>query len=427
LASWDVFHADRLELERGLSTQAIREALLRGSLRDDDLVRPAGTTAAWGPLADIPELMPAPQQTPQSAPPAQASVQSPPAPAIPGAAPTSDFEVEAEDADGAPPTPAPTLRAPDWFHLRSETDDVAFPVLKDQPEKPVPPEIPAPATAPPWVWAEQGADEDEDEDENEGGGEDDEAGEVGLGEEAEVLDAIPDDDDLEVLEDDRELVLPGVAAKGSETESQTSRVALPVVAARGWDDTRTDVEDEEEEADLSLSRRGPQTVEELDLAPMVDVAFQLVLFFMVTATTVLFKTLEIPKPSSEAPPSAVAQGRSRSLDDLQSDYILVEVDPAGAMKIDREPVAAEMSTLVERLRQAREKTHRKAMLLLADYETKHRNSVLAYDAAFEIGLGIVVARPKAPPGPPPALVPSAPQKAANAAAAATVPGAPGLN
>ena len=48
---------------------------------------------------------------------------------------------------------------------------------------------------------------------------------------------------------------------------------------------------------------------------MVDVAFQLVLFFMVTATTVLYKTLEIPKPSKEQAPTAVAQGRS--LEDLQ--------------------------------------------------------------------------------------------------------------
>ena len=89
---------------------------------------------------------------------------------------------------------------------------------------------------------------------------------------------------------------------------------------------------------------------------MVDVAFNLVLFFMVTATTVLYKTLEIPKPSGEAPAAAVAQGRSRSLDDLKDDYILVEIDDSGAMKLDREPIAPVMETLVEQLRRAREKT-----------------------------------------------------------------------
>ena len=66
------------------------------------------------------------------------------------------------------------------------------------------------------------------------------------------------------------------------------------------------------------------------------------------------------------------------------------------MKIDREPVAAAMPALVERLRQAREKTGRKAMLLSADFTTPHRNAVLAYDAANEIGLGIAIARPSAP-------------------------------
>ena len=64
----------------------------------------------------------------------------------------------------------------------------------------------------------------------------------------------------------------------------------------------------------------------LSPAAMVDVAFQLVLFFLVTATTILYKTLEIPKPSTDAPPSAVAQGRSKTLDDLSKDYIVVEID-----------------------------------------------------------------------------------------------------
>ena len=73
------------------------------------------------------------------------------------------------------------------------------------------------------------------------------------------------------------------------------------------------------------------------------------------------------------------------------DFILVEIDAAGAMKIDREPVAATLPALVERLRSAREATGRKAMLLSADSATRHRNAVLAYDAANEIGLGIAIA------------------------------------
>ena len=127
---------------------------------------------------------------------------------------------------------------------------------------------------------------------------------------------------------------------------------------------------------------------------MVDVAFQLVLFFLVTATTVLYKSLEVPKPNPENnPPAAAAQGRSKTLDDLKDDFILVEIDPAGAVKIDREPVPSELPALAQRLRAARERTGRKSMLLSADFSTPHKSAVLAYDAANEIGLGIAIARP----------------------------------
>jgi biopolymer transport protein ExbD len=431
LASWDVFHADRLELERGMSTDAIREGLARGILRDDDLVRPAGTSVAWGRVADLPELMApfaAPAQLSPSAPlqALTADVQPSPAPIVPprpattqpprpmpataqsrhSEAGTSDFEVVAEE-QAPESTPAPTVRAPDWFNLRSESDDVAFPVIKDAPiDTSMRDRGSATPAAPPaaaWSWEQD--DDNDDEDEN-------------APEDHEEIDRAPldEDDQLEILDDDDEFPPAHPISTPADEGRSSSRVALPVVTTRDRDDIWSEEAAElEDEGNFSLSRSGPVTVEELDLAPMVDVAFQLVLFFMVTATTVLYKTLEIPKPSTDAPPSGVTQGRSRSLDDFQNDYILVEIDPSGMMKIDREPVAANMTTLVERLRIAREKTGRKSMLLSAEHTTKHRSAVLAYDAANEIGLGIVIARPQAPQGPAPALAPAAPtQPPANA-------------
>ena len=198
-------------------------------------------------------------------------------------------------------------------------------------------------------------------------------------------------------------------------DSRSSHVALPVVRSRDRDQGVMPGEDDDEEA-FSLSRSATQRIEELDLAPMVDVAFQLVLFFMVTATTVLYKTLELPKPSAETPASTVAQGRSRSLDELKEDFILVEIDDRGAMKLDREPIEPVRETLVEQLRQAREKTGRKSMLLSADYATAHRNAVLAYDAAYEIGLLIAIAKPQNPQGPAPTLRGAAPAPKAAAPA-----------
>lgn len=289
MANWDVFHGDRLEVERGLATAEVHAALARGDLRDDDLIRPAGTSDPWARLADMPALV----------------------------------------------APAPEVRP-----------------AAEPPDTEEPPQFPA---------------EFEDDDE-----------------EAELLTASFDRDE----------------AHDSEGGEASESLEMLV-----WDDApdaEPDDPEEEDEAaaEFTLSRGSAGRVEELDLAAMVDVAFQLVLFFLVTATTVLYKSLEVPKPNPENVPNAAsAQGRSKTLDDLKDDFILVEIDPAGAVKIDREPVPAERPALVERLRAARGQTGRKAMLLSADFATPHRSAVLAYDVANEIGLNIAIARPVATTGP----------------------------
>ena len=57
MATWDVFRSDRLEVERALTTEGVRAARARGDLRDDDLIRPAGTSVPWARLADLPALI----------------------------------------------------------------------------------------------------------------------------------------------------------------------------------------------------------------------------------------------------------------------------------------------------------------------------------------------------------------------------------
>jgi biopolymer transport protein ExbD len=412
LASWDVFHGDRLELERGLDAGAIRDAFSRGELREDDLVRPAGTTIAWARLAQFPELLQALATAPELAP------EAPPvAPSVllitsPNPiAPTefyeppepSDFEVRSDDFGVDIPFASPAAqRGSDGLEIGVRSD-VAFPVIKDQPVGVTPFAVPAELHEPALpgrLWAEE-VDEEEDDD-------DFDRAPAKVGTDA--------DGGLEILADD-EIVESPAERDDLDLDDRASRVALPVVTARGWDDVPIE-EGDEEEADMSFSRGGPATVEELDLAPMVDVAFQLVLFFMVTATTVLYKTLEIPKPTKEQAPTAVTQGRS--LSDLQDDFVLVEIDAIGSMKVDREPINPDMNTLVERLRTAREKTNRKSMLLSADFATKHRDTVLAIDAAHEIGMAIVIARPANPVGPAPTLL-SQPKAAPAAAPVGTPP------
>ena len=48
MASWDVFHADSLELERGLSSAAVRAALAGGALQDDESIGRANRAVQYG-------------------------------------------------------------------------------------------------------------------------------------------------------------------------------------------------------------------------------------------------------------------------------------------------------------------------------------------------------------------------------------------
>ncbi|HEV3167956.1 MAG TPA: PVC-type heme-binding CxxCH protein [Isosphaeraceae bacterium] len=89
-------------------------------------------------------------------------------------------------------------------------------------------------------------------------------------------------------------------------------------------------------------------------------------------------------------------GQQKSADDPNKGFILVEIDAQGVIKIDNVQASAE--SLVERLRKASKETDRKSVLVTADFSTPHRNAVLVYDAANEVGLGIAIAKPGGPDG-----------------------------
>jgi biopolymer transport protein ExbD len=337
LATHDVFHSDRLEVERNLSDDALRAGLASGEIREDDLVRPSGTGAPWTRIGDRPDLF---TTKPAPAP-------KPPAPPV------------------IPPRPEPEV-------VRHPFDDDD---IDDDPDVMDP------------IYEAEFADEGDGEDYEE-----------------EAPDQSPALGPLDSGEHD---VMP--VESGNKAGHNLGALDLDLDRDRhengddssqlvvAWDDDLDEYDPQEEDeaaAEFTLSRGSAETVEELDLAAMVDVAFQLVLFFLVTATTVLYKSLEVPKPNPDSnPPAAAAQGQSKSLEDLKANFILVEIDPAGQVKIDHEPVAAEPRALAERLRAARTNTDRKSMLLSADFSTPHQSAVLAYDAANEIGLGIAIARP----------------------------------
>ena len=187
-----------------------------------------------------------------------------------------------------------------------------------------------------------------------------------------------------------------VTAANATPSQETPLASIADDPANTAPDQASDDEEwgDEDAADtqMTLARSRTPTVEELDLAAMVDVALQLVLFFLVTASTIVFKAMAIPAPTPEPPEDAVAQ-EIVALTDIENSFIIVEIDTEGRILVNQEPVEATFTALVAALRAARDDTGMTSMLLSADAATRHKNAVLALDAAQAIGLGISMARP----------------------------------
>lgn len=467
METWDIFLTDQLEVRRGLSTAEVHAAVARGEIRDDDLIRPAGSSDPWAPIVD--RLPPATSVEP-AAPaaitqPHPPQVPHPPVPPVsvePAAAPDLAVpSIPTVSASSDAPITGVEARTTEFFGeilgLKTPKESQAgtagekiskVPREPETTEKPADidkfsSEAPSSSVVPPQpperpvaLFADEDEDEiveaEEDDDDfpsvemlekadERRSPQDSRPGDLG-GRLSHVRSGDPTHDHSDGYTDDP---LPaGLRAElgrddlRAESETVVLGIGGALSPATEWDhSTKAEIADmalgehgAEVEDDLSLTRGGTEKVEELDLAAMVDVAMQLVLFFLVTGLTVMFKTMEVPKPNPDKPAGGVSQGQGRTLDDLMHDYILVEMDAEGSIKVDQEPVAANFDALVERLRTARESSGgRNTMLLNVDYNTPHRDAVMAYDAANEIGLSVAVGQPSQESSGTPPPAPAAPK------------------
>jgi biopolymer transport protein ExbD len=131
---------------------------------------------------------------------------------------------------------------------------------------------------------------------------------------------------------------------------------------------------------------------EMDMTPMVDVTFQLLIFFMLTASFTMQKSLAVPKPDISERTAA-----SRSIQDYQErpDYVVVRVDGFNTYHISAALWNDEMEVpspheLLVKLRQARKGDDRgnvpRYMLVVASGEALHERVVTAIDAGNEVGM-----------------------------------------
>lgn len=130
-------------------------------------------------------------------------------------------------------------------------------------------------------------------------------------------------------------------------------------------------------------KRIPIDLEEMDLTPMVDVTFLLLIFFMITASFSLQKTIPFPSPD---PQKSGGKASLQSLDDLLNQSILVEVSREGKITIDRRPIETDSRVLEDEFRLQMTRDNKQELVLTADPAAKHRLVITILDAANAAGL-----------------------------------------
>ncbi len=140
-----------------------------------------------------------------------------------------------------------------------------------------------------------------------------------------------------------------------------------------------------EDEDLPYEKPKNRDTTEMDMTPMIDVTFLLLIFFVVTASFQIQKAMEVPKSKSDAP-----SAKSDPTPQDQIDEITIQIDSNNTFMVllpDGEHEVMGKQNLISTLKEARGGFDTDAPLRLvikAHVDSKHRSVVDALDAGAEV-------------------------------------------
>ncbi len=141
-----------------------------------------------------------------------------------------------------------------------------------------------------------------------------------------------------------------------------------------------DDDEEPEPLDLSIKRTEDDG---LDMTPMVDVTFLLLIFFMVTAAFSLQMSLEVPPPD---PDEAAEQQTPEDLD--TEDSIIIQISKDNTVWVNDREAPSEQDLMIK-LREALDDSdggRPSTLIVMADRECRHEVVVRALDAGNAEGM-----------------------------------------
>lgn len=138
--------------------------------------------------------------------------------------------------------------------------------------------------------------------------------------------------------------------------------------------------------ELEAARPRRRDEDEMDLTPMVDVTFLLLIFFMITAAFAVQKAINVPPVNEVAAPVEV-------VDDLERDSIVIRVDAdnvfwVGAPSWSEEKRAVSQADMRSTVREARGTVRGgpTKLLVQASGDARHGSMVAALDMGPSVGI-----------------------------------------
>lgn len=206
--------------------------------------------------------------------------------------------------------------------------------------------------------------------------------------EVEIVEASDSQDTVEVVEVVSEVGDGKKGALANESRSSSSRWAVPPDALTAASPKNVPAEDEPAEEVTFEKKELPK--DDMDMTPMVDVTFLLLIFFMITASFSSEKVFEKPPPISDAPSSSAPIEPKEILDTVR-----VQIDEFNAYTIilptgDEREASSKQDLLIALGDAKLEMTTGKdeegmKMLVEAHEECIHSAVVAALDAGREKG------------------------------------------
>jgi biopolymer transport protein ExbD len=170
---------------------------------------------------------------------------------------------------------------------------------------------------------------------------------------------------------------PQEVSKPIRRAPAATAASAPTVHLMG-EDPITAVLDEPDEG-LPYQKRRHEEQEELDMTPMVDVAMQLILFFMVTSSMIMQMCLQFPHPAPDADRPLV-QEKIPKVDELKTDHIIVKIKADNSILVDEDKTKdSELASKMESIKHARNPNG--GVVIQADEQAFHETVVTVVDAA----------------------------------------------